>query len=245
MRSLDKNLAYLYNWKKIYDGDCFNFDYYLMWDYILDAGGESISKLIHEDMKRTCLLGFSGFISCQIQRNAFPTSLAMTIMAKTLWNTDTDFEETKRDLYGAMFGKDYVDVLCNYFSTLSDSFDIGAIQGQKKVDRDEFRNKVEKAVALMESFGDVIAENKEKGNECQKASWEYLEHHRNAYIPIGKEIIAKLDGDEEAAKKYFDAAVDYVMKHEDEVQPVLDTTFFKLMGEERITVTEELVFSDT
>ena len=245
MRSVDANLAYLYNWKKTYDGDCVDYDYHLMWDHILDAGGEGISKVIYEDMKRLGALGFSGFISCQLQRNTFPTSLAMTVMAKTLWNSDADFEEMRRELYEASFGKDCVDVLCNYFQTLSDAFDIGAIQGQKKVDSNEFRNKVEKAVTLMENFGGVIAENREKGNECQKASWGYLEHHRNAYIPIGKEIIAKLDGDEASAKKYFDTAIEYVMTHEDEIQPVFDAMFFSEIGKERITVTEEVVFSDT
>ena len=245
MRSLDENLAYLYNWKKVYDGDCVDFDYHLMWDYLLDAGGEAISRLIHEDMKRIGSLGFSGFISCQIQRNTFPTSLAMTVMARTLWDSDTDFENLRRDLYAATFGKDCVDTLCNYFGTLSDAFDIGAIQGQKKVDRSEFRNKVEKAVMMMEDFGDVIARNSEKGNDCQKASWGYLQHHRNAYIPIGREIIAKLDGDEESAKKHFDMAIEYVMTHEDEIQPVFDTMFFSEIGKERITVTEEVIFSDT
>ena len=245
MRSLDENLAYLYNWKKVYPGDCVDFDYHLMWDHILDAGGEAISKLICEDIKRQGLLGFSGFISCQLQRNTFPTSLAMTVMAKTLWNDNTDFEEVRRDLYSATFGEDYVEVMCNYFATLSHGFDIGAIQGQKKIDRKVFRDKVEKAVTMMENFGDVIAENKEKGNECQKASWGYLEHHRNAYIPIGKEIIAKLDGDEDEAKKQFDIAIEYVMTHEDEIQPVLDAMFFNEIGQERITVTEEVIFSDT
>ena len=245
MRSVDENLAYLYNWKKTFAGDCVDFDYHLMWDYLLDAGGEQISRLIYEDMKSLDDLALSGYISCQNQRNAFPTSLAMTVMAKTLWDCNSDFEKMRHELYEASFGEECIDELCNYFATLSDAFDIGAIQGQKKVDRDQWRRKLENAIALMESFGNIIAENRNKGNECQKTSWGYLEHHRHAYIPIGKEIIAKLDGDEESAKKYFDTAIEYVMTHEDDIQPVFDTMFFSSIGKERITVTDEVVFSDT
>ena len=46
-------------------------------------------------------------------------------------------------------------------------------------------------------------------------------------------------------KKHFDTAVEYVVTHEDEIQPVLDTMFFNKIGQERITVTEEVIFSDT
>jgi len=239
LKSVDENLSYLYNWQKVYGGDCVDFDYHLMWDHILDAGGEAISKIIHQDLQNMESLGFNGFISCQLQRNAFPTSLAMTIMAKTLWNSDTDFEKTRRTLYAATFGNECVDELCNYFSTLSDAFEIDSLRARKEYDQNAFRANMEKAVALMESFGNTIEANKNKGNDCQKASWKYLEYHQKAYLLVGKGALKKLDQNEEEGKKYIDAAIEYILRNEDEIQPVLDAMFFRRMIRSRIVVIKQ------
>ncbi len=239
---VDKNLAFLYAWKQKYAGDCLDFDYHLMWDHILDAGGEGISKILSQDIKNLSPLGMNGFISCQLQRNAFPSSLGMTVMAKTMWNRDADFDEIRRDLYAASFGADSVELMCNYFSTLSDAFDIGVIQKQKKCNAEAFKQKIENAMKLMESFGDEIKKRENLEDVCQRKSWEYLGYHRNAYILMAKQILALLAKDKELAEKYREEAIDYIMKNEDAVQSVLDTMFFARMLRERVTVIEETEF---
>lgn len=239
---VDKNLAFLYNWKQKYDGDCLDFDYHLMWDHILDAGAEGISKIISQDIKHLSPLGMNGFISCQLQRNAFPTSLGMTVMAKTMWNKDADFDRIRRDLYAASFGADSVDLMCNYFSTLSDAFDVGIIQKQKKADGKVFKEKIQNALTLMEGFGEEIKKHQELDDLCQRKSWEYLEYHRNAYILMAKQILALLAQDKELADQYREAAINYIMQNENAVQPVLDTMFFARMLRERVTVIEETEF---
>ena len=240
--SVDKNLAYLYAWKQKYHGDCVDFDYHLMWDHILDAGGEGISRIISNDLKNLSGLGMNGFISCQLQRNAFPTSLAMTVMAKTLWNDKADFEDIRRKLYGAAFGEDAVDLLCDYFSALSQAFDIGVLKNQKEFDKNEHRKKVEHAIKLMEDFGSEAEKRRSLSDDCQRKSWEYLEHHRKAYIPVARQILARLDYDNELAQKYAEKACEYILKNEDEVQSVVDTMYFDRMIKTKITVVDESEF---
>ena len=240
--SVDKNLAYLYAWKKKYSGDTVDFDYHLMWDFMLDAGGEGISKIISEDIKNLSGLGMNGYISCQLQRNAFPTSLAMTVMAKTLWNKETDFDKTRRTLYGAMFGKESEQLMCDYFSTLSEGFDIGCIRKQKKYDRTEYRAKVEKAINAMANMGEEIKKHTNMADECQRENWELLEYHRNAYTLVAKQILARLDFKKELAQEYQTKAWEYVMKNEDKLQNVLDSFYFKSMTKTRVSVVEETEF---
>ena len=240
--SVDKNLAYLHAWKKKYGGDCVDFDYHLMWDHILDAGGEGIARIINTDLKNIGGLGMNGFISCQLQRNTFPTSIAMTAMAKTLWDDKAEFEDIRRTLYSASFGEDAVDMLCEYFSALSDAFDIGVLRCQKKYHKDEHRGKVERAIALMESFGTEIEKRGNLKDECQRKSWEYLEHHRKAYIPVGKQILARLDYNKELAEQYANEACEYILKNEDAVQSVVDTMYFDRMIKTKVTVVDESEF---
>jgi hypothetical protein len=216
-----------------------------MWDHILDAGGECIAKVLHEDIRNFTGLGLNGFISCQLQRNACPTSIAMTTMAKTLWNVNTDFDEVKKELYTACFGAEDCDYLCDYFATLSRGFDIGSIRSQVKVDREQFKKDMRAAVKAMEDIEPLIASRLASvTNECHKASWELLEHHRQIYLTLGRGIVVRLDGDIEGGNKLRDESIDIAWKLEDKIQPVLDTMFYYAMTIERINLEKAIGFMD-
>ena len=163
-------------------------------------------------------------------------------MAKTLWNDKADFEDIRRKLYGAAFGEDAVDLLCDYFSALSQAFDIGVLKNQKEFDKNEHRKKVEHAIKLMEDFGSETEKRKILSDDCQRKSWEYLEHHRKAYIPVARQILARLDYNNELAQKYAEKACEYILKTEDEVQSVVDTMYFDRMIKTKITVVDESEF---
>jgi hypothetical protein len=62
---VDENLAYFFGWEQKFPGDAVDFDYHLMWDHILDAGGEGIARVLHTDIKHLEALGMNGFISAQ------------------------------------------------------------------------------------------------------------------------------------------------------------------------------------
>ena len=245
-RSVDENLASLYAWEQFCPGaDTVDFDYHLMWDHILDAGGECIAKVLHQDIKNFSGLGINGLISCQLQRNTFPTSIAMTTMAKTLWNVNTDFNEVKKELYTASFGAEDCDTLCEYFATLSKGFDIGAIRSQVKVDREQFKKDMRAAVKAMEDIEPLIASRIATVTDpCHKASWELLEHHRQIYLILGRGIVIRLDGDIEGGNKLRDESVELAWKLEDKIQPALDTMFYYAMTNERINLERAIGFMD-
>lgn len=245
-RSVDENLASLYAWEQYCPGtDTVDFDYHLMWDHILDAGGECIAKVLHQDIKNFTGLGVNGFISCQLQRNTFPTSIAMTTMAKTLWNVNTNFDDVKKELYTASFGEEDCDYLCNYFATLSRGFDIGAIRSQVEVDREQFKKDMRAAVKAMEDIEPLIASRiATVTNPCHKASWELLELHRQIYLTLGRGIVIRLDGDIEGGNKLRDESVELAWKLEDKIQPALDTMFYYAMTNERINLEGAIGFFD-
>jgi hypothetical protein len=86
IQDLDELVYCLRRWQANFDGDGFDFDYHLMWDHLFDAGGEGIARVLYEDIGNYAPLGLEGLISCQSQRNAFPTSLSMTVMSKSLFD---------------------------------------------------------------------------------------------------------------------------------------------------------------
>lgn len=241
--SVAENLAYLHEWRKVFSGDVSITEYYLMWDHILDAGGEGVARLIYEDMKTYDAFGLSGQSSIQLHRNAFPSSIAMTVLARGLWDKTADYDAVRRELYAHTFGEDMVDAMCEYFETLSRAFKIGAIRNIEPFDKDEFRENMKVAIAAMEAFGEVIEKNLNRPDPCQRESWKYLVHHRHAYTLIGKAILLILDGNRKDGNALRDEAANYIFLHEDETQPVLDSLYFRDITDWRITIDREAKFS--
>ena len=221
-RGVDVILTGLYAWKQAYKGDVVDFDYHLMWDHVIDAGGEGIAKVLYQDIRNFDNLGMNGYISCQLQRNAFPTSIAMTVMANTLWNKDTDFEQLKRELYTGSFGADKVEELCAYFECLSDAFDIGEIRCFKKMNKDVFVGKMERALKAMIDFECVVDTYLDTENACHRESWKLLKVHKEIYELLGKSVIAKLKGDKEEGSRLQEEAIKLAWKKEEEIQAVVD-----------------------
>lgn len=238
---VDENLSHLYGWKQVYDGDVVDFDYHLMWEHVLDAGNEGIAKIIHTDIRNFDNLGINGFISCQLQRNAFPTSVALTTMAKTLWNRNTDFEKLKKDLYGATFGKDKADEMCRYFALLSDAFDVGAIRLQKSFDPEILKTKLINAIDEMAKM-EKIAKTITTENPCHKKSWEILGNHSRIYILLANAIIAMLEGDSEKGEQLRKQSAQVAFECEDDISDVLDCMLFDKVTVERIDISSKKEF---
>ena len=232
--SVDENLTHLYAWEQVYKGDALDYDYHLMWDHMLDASNVGISRIIHKDMQNLSNLGMNGFITCQLQRNACPTPLGMTVMARTLWDKTTDFEEVRREVYTATYGEEAVEELTEYFNILEKGFDIGSIRSQKSVDREAFKADVVAAMDAMDKFKEVIEKYGNCKDACHKYSWEILEMHRQIYSLLAKAIYTKLCGDNETGDKIRDEAIHLADIYEDKLQPVFDCHFFNRMTTERI-----------
>ncbi len=244
-RSVEENLAYLYNWTQYYHGDVVDFDYHLMWDHIFDAGGEGIARVLHEDAKNFDALGINSFISCQLQRNSFPTALAMTAMAKTLWSKDADFDAIRQELYTASFGEEMAEEMGEYFATLSRGFSIGAIRSQIPVERAVFLSDMQAAVAAIERMAPVIAQHAAAETDlCRRECWQLLIHHGKIYGLLGRAIVAHLLGKREEYDSLLADSVRVAWECEDEVQGALDCMFYGDMMYDHLNLDGPKAFDD-
>jgi hypothetical protein len=244
-RSVEENLAYLYNWRQYYTGDVVDFDYHLMWDHIFDAGGEGIARVLHEDARNFDALGINSFISCQLQRNSFPTAIAMHAMARTLWNKNTDFEALRRELYEASFGKEMAGAMGNYFATLSRGFSIGAIRSQIEVDRAQFRKEMAEAVDAIACMAPTVAACAARETDpCRRECWALLVHHAAIYGRLGRAIIAFLDGKREEYDAWLADSCRTAWECENEVQGALDCMFYHDMMYDHLNLDGPKAFDD-
>ncbi|HEY3237526.1 MAG TPA: hypothetical protein VGJ84_22595, partial [Polyangiaceae bacterium] len=120
-KSVESNLAFLAAWQTQFSGDSFDFDYHLMWDYLLDPGQTRISRILFEDVKNLAGIRLNGLVSCQSQRVFFPNSLAMTAMGAALWNSGADYQKLAFEYHTAAYGPDGSLVL-EYLHRLTELF---------------------------------------------------------------------------------------------------------------------------
>ena len=234
--SVDENLAYLWQWEQLFSGDTFDFDYHLMWDHLFDAGGEKIARVLYDDIRNYDSLGLGGLVSCQLQRNSFPTSLAMTTMGKTLWDSSVDFDRLKRDLYAAAFGEENASAVGLYLSTLSRCFDTGAIRFGMKLPEGKLEILLNEALSVMRVFGDTVKENLNAADPCHRKSWELLEIHARIYTRVAESFLAKLAKDDDKAEQIMNDACRIAWAEEDALSDVLDTNFFDDVMKKRPTL---------
>ncbi len=116
-----ENVLYLNEWKKLFSGEVFVFDYHLIWNHYKDAGYSHISKILARDVEAYDKVGLSGLLSAQVTRAHFPTNLPMYTMARKLWNKNEDFEKISREYYKEAFGTDWAHAK-KYCEKISDAF---------------------------------------------------------------------------------------------------------------------------
>ena len=95
----------LRDWKKVFSGDSFDFDYHLMWDINRDFGGETLARVLFEDIRSLPALSLNGLISCQLPRAFYPNGLAFYLMGRALSEPSLTLEEIRKEYYAAAFGK--------------------------------------------------------------------------------------------------------------------------------------------
>lgn len=95
----------LAQWRKVFPGDNFDFDYHLMWANWHQLLDTRIARLLHDDIGDFEALGLHGLVSCQSWRVFYPTGMAMTVMADALWDPSTAWEARARDFYREAYGE--------------------------------------------------------------------------------------------------------------------------------------------
>lgn len=113
-------LGFLRGWKRCFSGDCFDFDYHLMWDIYRDFSGLTLASILRRDISVFPELGLNGLISCQVQRCFYPSPLAMHVMADSLSEPIEDFDAYCDGFFADAYGP-YAESAKGIFRTVQDN----------------------------------------------------------------------------------------------------------------------------
>lgn len=215
-------LGHLREWQNVFNGDSFDFDYHLIYAHYADFGMNFLYDL-YRDIKELKNIGLNGYVSCQIQRMFFPTSLGMNILARTLWNRDEAFENIVYDVLSAEFGENYAEVE-NYLRKLSEYGFMAPLNKQESIVSDKYRNRVAKSFELIEKFVPTVERELAKPNH--KKAWEKLKFHTELYKLVLDFYLGFINTGEPAS---VDDIEEFVKKNELKFKDDFDAMYFYLL----------------
>ena len=225
--SLAENLNYLREWKKMFKGDTFCYEYYFWVDHCYDPGYYDIAKIILKDIKCLDELGIDGLISDQSQRVYMPTGFPMYVMGQAMYNNSLSFDELARDFF-ATFGEDG-EKCREYMAELSRLFNPVYLRGEEDNGglsnafiSKEAAKRLENVRPLVDSFRPVIRKNMKNGCRCIAKSWKYLEFHAGMCERLADIYLERALGRDREARKLWANMHAWLSAHENDVQDAFD-----------------------
>ena len=208
-------LGYLQKeWKPIWKGDCFCYEYHFWIRQWYDPTGLRIAKTIHDDIVGLRKHGLDGIIEDGSQRSFFPTGLAFYVYGETLFDSSVSFEELVEDYFSHAFGEKWREVYA-YMESLSACFDYDWMSGHKSLDpsigkcyNPAMAEKLAPVAGIVKDFAPTIAENKVQHRRASSVCWRLLDQHRDFVCMIADVASKRALGDNAGA----DAAQDLFWK---------------------------------
>jgi len=217
--TVEENLGHYYNWKAIFSGDSFFYDYPLGRAHYGDFGYMKIARTIYDDIRALPALKSGGYMSCQELRCSCPTGFPGFVMGLALTDERLSFEKLREMYFSAAFGEEWPRAAehLEALSALSDTDYFNAHGPRLQPEKAEgYLAAVERCHEFLLS---LLRQPPETG---LKAEWDALAFHAG-YTAILAEALAYLcGGDEKRATAFYREFCRFIREKETLFQSRLD-----------------------
>ncbi len=220
-RRVEENMWLLDQWREVFQGDCFDFDYYMGKAHYGDPGYAGLAHTISRDIDKLHAIGLKGILSCQELRAAFPNSLPSYMLGKRLWDISCSEEDVTREYYQAAYGDAWA-ICREYFGEISDCFDIDYWYGYCRAGKNpDIAAKARKAQNIANVFADRVPGITVQ-NSAERLSQFYLRVHVQ-YVQLFAQVIASwAEGDKKEAAEAWKKFADYLRINERSIERAFD-----------------------
>lgn len=239
---VEKNLSFLFAYKKIFKGDCFDFDYHLMWEPYKDLGGLDLASVISEDVKGLKKAGMDGLVSCQVQKPFLNSGFGLYVMGHTLEDNSADINALEKEFFSGAYGKESEFVL----SVCRDIENTGAV----KYLRNETTEVSEDFASRFAKFSEKLDElnvltmkkSEETDDEISAVNLKYFAFYIKLcslyFVALSKKAGGAGKDEVAAAHKRMH---EFLFRNEPQVSDVIDGFYFDLMSEQILSSTWSVV----
>ena len=219
---LTRNLAFLSDWKKVFGGDSFIFDYPLMWEINKDISTLELSETIRLDIEGFKKIGINGEISCQLQRAFFPHGYAQTVMGLELFGEKTD-DSFKNSFFKGLYG-DFSEKCIEFFKKTAKLLPVEYFRYNIPEVCFSVAESAKNEETLALEFEKIVEiESKNTDNEIQKKNFGVLLSWLKYVEKLSSAIGEKAEGNDCSDKK--DELLKYLKENELVIQRYCDVFY--------------------
>lgn len=233
-------LHFLKGWQKIFGGDCFDFDYHLMWDINRDFGGETLAEVLYDDIRVLPALGMNGFMSCQLQRAFYPNGFAFYLLGRALFDGDISYAELRREYYSAAFGENAA-FASEFYREIENDVSFGYMRNAEggATALSGFKHAQTYLKETLENFPEA------KGENTQVESLAILRFTAENVLRLLNVLVLKIEGaDEEKIKAADKERKDFFNKNELRFQPFADGFYVNMIVDGIIAAKEVGIYAE-
>jgi hypothetical protein len=210
-------------WREAFGGDSFAYDYHLMWANWRQMTDTRIARIYHQDLQHLRELGLDGIVSCQSFRVFYPTGMAMTALAESLWDPDVPWEEMRKRFLRAAYGE-HASYVGEYLEKLEGCLDADDPHWRTPPFSNADRGKLDACAAYLEgALAELRARCEATLLRARKKSLELLTYHVQLLQYVVRGYQARLAGDEAQAERAFDEAAAFLRRTEPKHSTYIDT----------------------
>lgn len=208
-KTIEDCYAYLREWKKLWRGTVFCYEYHFWINQYFDVGGLYFSRRISEDIKTMVRAGIEGLIEDGSQRSFFPNGLGFYVYGNTLFDLNADVDALIEDYFRHAYGEHAAFAL-DYFKTITDLFEFAYMKGEATTDREKGKfydparvQKMEQIIALAAHAKQYAEAHTRLDMRVQTVSMQLLSHHADFCAGLAKCMIPKCQGKHDEAQALF------------------------------------------
>ncbi len=203
------SLAYLDEWKKLWSGDCFCYEYHFWCHETYDPSYMYLSRLLYDDIRAQKKNGLEGIVEDGTQRAFFPNGFPYYVYGETLYDATCDYDVLKEDYFLHAYGEDGMRV-AEYLEELTSLLGYKHLSGAVEI-TPESMDALERTVS---EFARVIFKNKNQTQRVRTVAWRLLECHKDYILGIARAARERALGNTAAAREIIDSLFDEFSKRE-------------------------------
>lgn len=100
-------LGYLQEWKQVWPGDCFCYEYHFWNNQYNDPSQLYLAELLHRDITSLRKHSLRGIVEDGSQRSFFPIGFAFYVYGETLFDANLSFEALRDDYFRHAYGQEW------------------------------------------------------------------------------------------------------------------------------------------
>ena len=217
---LDEYLAHYDEWKKVWKGTSFCFEYHFWKHHCFDPSGMLIAKRVFEDIEAYRAKDIDGMVACGSQRAYFPTGFGYYVFARKQFDASLTFDELMEDYFSTAFGEDWRQ-FADYLYEIADCFGGKYMEGEESTDLKISKyisppraEKMRRIGAVTEKGMELIKSHYNSDKRIQTVSVRLLEHHALYCKLLGEAMAYKCEWKHKEAIAAFEVFQAEICKRE-------------------------------